>query len=367
MESDICSTCTESLHSVQAFVERRSTDTEVRRWMVAGGAGDPDLWAEMAGRFGLQGLLIPEKYGGSGWGFGLVTRMLEQTGAALLVAPYLSCVLSAGALMLSDDDALKSEYLPGIASAEWFGALALAEVPGRCDAESVSAYADVDADGYRVSGVKSQVIDGQYADFYVVSARSGDDTRLFIIDFDAPGITVRPLKPLDQTRPLAQLEFHRTPARPLSDDPHAVDHLQAICGIALAAEQVGGARRCFDMAVEAVKTRAGTAPPGGDSQAIKRKCADTLLAVESARFAVYHGAQMLDEHSGNLCAASAMAQVQCSRVYLDIAAENMQIQRDDGSARMYRAELHFNRAKSSEMLFGEPAVHRERLAALVGI
>lgn len=353
--------------TVRAFLKKRSPEVEVRRLMDAGGAGDPDVWAQMAQQLGLQGLIIPEQYDGGGFGFGAAALVLEQLGASLLVAPYLSCVLSASALMLSDDETLRSEYLPGIASGEWFGALALAEESGRWESESLLSYADEDDDGHRVTGVKSYVVDGQYADFYIVSARCGDGVRLYVIDFDAPGITVSPLKPLDQTRPLATLEFRQTPARPLSDDPGSVDLMLAICGVALAAEQVGGAQRCLDMAVEYAKTRVQFGRPIGSFQAIKHKCADMLLAVESARSAAYHAADTLDEPTENPCVASAMAQAQCSTAYLNVAGENIQIHGGVGFTWEHPAHLYFKRAKSSEMLFGEPAVHRERLAALVGI
>jgi alkylation response protein AidB-like acyl-CoA dehydrogenase len=367
MDFDVSDEHQELARTVAAFLERRSPEVEVRQLMDAGAAGDPDVWAQMAHQLGLQGLIIPEEYGGGGGGFGLAALVLEQMGASLLVAPYLSCLLSASALMLSDDDALKSEYLPGIASGEWFGALALAEEPGRWGGESVLANAEADEDGYRLTGVKTYVVDGQYADFYLVSARCRDAVRLFVIDFDAPGITVTPLKPLDRTRPLARLEFDRVVARPVAGDPGTVERLHAMCGIALAAEQVGGAQRCLEMAVEYAKARVQFGRPIGSFQAIKHKCADMLLAVESARSAAYHAARVLDEGTEDPCVASAVAQAHCSATYSDVAGENIQIHGGIGFTWEHSAHLYFKRAKSSEMLFGEPALHRERLADLVGI
>jgi alkylation response protein AidB-like acyl-CoA dehydrogenase len=191
--------------------------------------------------------------------------------------------------------------------------------------------------------------------------------RLLVIDYDASGISVEPLKPLDLTRPLARLEFDRTPARVLSDDPAAVELLNARCGIALAAEQVGGAQRCLDMAVDYAKTRVQFGKPIGGFQAIKHKCADMLLAVESARSAAYHAAEVLDEGTEDPCVASAVAQSHCSTAYVHVAAENIQIHGGIGYTWEHPAQLYFKRAKSSEMLFGEPAAHRENLADLVGI
>jgi alkylation response protein AidB-like acyl-CoA dehydrogenase len=310
-----------------------------------------ELAITLAQQLALQGLIIPEEYGGGGFGFGTAALVLEQLGASLSAAPYLSCVLSASALLLSADAALRSEYLPGIASGEWFGALALAEEPGQWDDESVCAYAEPDEDAYAVTGVKTYVVDGQYADFYIVSARCAEGVRLFIIDYDAPGIVVRPLKLRDQTRPLATLEFHETPARSLSRDARSVEVMQAICGIALAAEQVGGARRCLDNLVRHAKARTQ----------FKHEYADLLLAVESARSAAYHAVHMLDERTEDLCVVSAVAQAYCSTAYVRVACESIQMHGGVG------AQMYYERAKCSEMLFGEPAVHRQRLAARVGI
>ncbi|WP_375483424.1 acyl-CoA dehydrogenase family protein [uncultured Mycobacterium sp.] len=357
----------ELARTVGAFLEKRSPEAQVRRLMEDGAAADPDVWAQMAQQLGLQGLIIPETYGGGGSGFADVALVLEQMGAALLVAPFLSAVVSSSALMLSDRKELRAEYLPGVAGGEWFGTLALADETGRWDAESCCAYADIDYCGYRVSGVKSYVLDGQYADFYIVSAGTDDGVRLFVIDFDAPGIGVTPLQPLDPTRPIARLTFDRVPARLLSADPGLVDRVLAIAAIALAAEQVGGAQRCLDMALDYAKTRIQFGRPIGGFQAIKHKCADMLVAVESARSAAYHAARVLDDAADDPRVAAAVAQVHCSQVYSMVAGENIQIHGGIGFTWEHPAHLYLRRAKSSEKLFGDPAAHRERLATLVGI
>lgn len=357
----------ELARTVEGFLEKRSPEAEVRRLMDDGAAADPDVWAQMAQQLGLQGLIIPEEYGGGGSGFVDLALVLEQMGAALLVAPFLSGALAASALMLSDSESLKSEYLPGIASGEWFGTLALAEDTGRWDPQAVSARVDTDDGGYYVSGVKMYVLDGQNADFYIVSARASDGVGLFLVDSDAPRITVTGLKPLDPTRPQARFEFDRAPAHPLTSNPANVGRVLAICGILLAAEQVGGAQRCLDMAVEYAKLRVQFGRPIGSFQAIKHKCADMLLEVESARSAAYHAAAVLDARVEDPNVACAVAQSHCSLAYSKGAAENIQIHGGIGFTWEHPAHLYFKRAKSSEMLFGDPATHREWLACLVGI
>jgi alkylation response protein AidB-like acyl-CoA dehydrogenase len=356
------------IRSVAGFLDKRSPEAEVRRLMEAGGAPDPGVWSAMAG-LGLQGLVIPESYGGGGFGYLDLTLVLEQMGEALLVSPFLSTVMAAAALLESDDDSLRSAYLPSLAAGERVGTLALAEDSGRWDAASIETVAQPDADRYRLSGTKSYVIDGQYADVIVVSARSPMGRRLFVVDADSQGVTVTPLRTLDATRPQARIEFSSAEARILSrvDDGRAlVEHVVAIAGICLAAEQVGGAQRCLDMAVSYAKTRVQFDRPIGSFQAIKHKCADMLVAVESARSAVYHAAATLDDGDDPVV-VSTVAAASCSQAYTHVAGENIQIHGGIGFTWDHPAQLYFKRAKSSEMLFGDPAFHRERLACLIGI
>jgi alkylation response protein AidB-like acyl-CoA dehydrogenase len=317
----------------------------------------------------LQGLIVPEGYGGGGFSHLDLALVLEQMGAALLVSPFLSTVLAASALIESDDEALKTAYLPSLASGERVGTLALAEDSGRWDVGSIETLARTDGDRYRLSGSKCYVVDGQYADVLVVSARSPTGRRLFVVDADAPGVTVTPLRTLDATRPQARIEFADAPARILSrvdDGRGLVEHVVAVAGICLAAEQVGGAQRCLDMAVSYAKTRVQFGRPIGSFQAIKHKCADMLLAVESARSAAYHAAETLDE-GGDPIVVGTVAQASCSAAYTFVAGENIQIHGGIGFTWDHPAQLYFQRAKSSEMLLGDPACQRERLACLIGI
>jgi alkylation response protein AidB-like acyl-CoA dehydrogenase len=358
--------------AVAAFFDKRSPETEVRRLMDGGGAPDPSVWSQMAGQLGLPGLVVPEKYGGGGFGFLDFALVAERAGAALLVAPLLSTVMAAGAVMLSKKEELKSTYLPALACGERIGALALAGESGSWDASATEVTARATDDGtIRLTGVKMYVVDGQHADMFVVSARSArGSVNLYVVEANSPEVTVSTLSTLDITRPQARVEFASAPARPLTDDADAaavINRVMAIAAILLAAEQVGGAQRCLDMAVEYAKVRVQFGRPIGSFQAIKHKCADVLLDVESARSAAYYAAGVLDDDNDDPLIAAALAKAHCSAAYTRVAGENIQIHGGIGFTWEHPAHLYFKRAKTSEILFGDPAWHRERLAALVGI
>jgi alkylation response protein AidB-like acyl-CoA dehydrogenase len=358
--------------AVSDFFEKRSPETEVRRLMDAGGAPDPAVWAQMTGQLGLAGLIVPEAYGGGGFGFGDFALVAERAGAALLVAPLLSTVSAAAALMLTTDGDLKSAHLPGLAAGDTVGALALAEETGSWDPASVQTTAEPGTDAIaRITGRKMYVVDGQLADLLVVSARSQDGTvGLYVVEAKSPEVATTALHTLDMTRPQAQVDFTAAPAQLLPGEPESgalIDRVAATAAILLAAEQVGGAQRCLDMAVEYAKVRVQFGKPIGSFQAIKHKCADMLLDVESARSAAYYAAGILDDGEDDTPVAAALAKAHCSAAYTRVAAENIQIHGGIGFTWEHPAHLYFKRAKTSELLFGDPAWHRERLATLVGI
>ncbi|MGD1279295.1 acyl-CoA dehydrogenase family protein [Mycobacterium seoulense] len=369
-------TLTEEQHELTgaaaAFFDKRSPETEVRRLMAEGGAADPAVWSQMAGQLGLPGLIVPEAYGGGGFRFLDFALVAERAGAALLVAPLVSTVAAAGAVMLSEDDELKTQYLPGLASGDCIGTLAIAEQSGRWGASAAEVTAEAGVGGgVRLTGVKMYVVDGQHADILITSARSPLGTvNLYVVEANSPEVTVTALSTLDMTRPQARVELASAPARPLAGDADGeavFERAMAIAAILVAAEQVGGAQRCLDMAVEYAKVRIQFGRPIGSFQAIKHKCADMLVDVESARSAAYYAAGVLDDGNDEALVAAALAKAHCSAAYTRVAGENIQIHGGIGFTWEHPAHLYFKRAKTSEILFGDPAWQRERLAALVGI
>ena len=116
---------------------------------------DAAVWTQMADQLGLQGLIIPEEFGGSGYGYIELIVVLEEMGRSLLCAPYFSSVvLAANTLLHSGDDAAKKDLLPGIASGETIATLAFTEENGRWDEEGITATAEASGDGFTINGTK---------------------------------------------------------------------------------------------------------------------------------------------------------------------------------------------------------------------
>ncbi len=357
--------------SVRRFLDDKCPMTEVRRLMETTEGYDPAVWEQMANQLGLQALAIPEEYGGAGFGYVELVVVLEEMGATLACVPYFSTVaLGANALLCSGDEGAKKDLLPGIASGETIATLAFTEEDGRWDLDGITLTASKKGSDWVLDGHKMFVIDGHTAGLVMVAARTGAGISLFAVEGDAPGLARTPLATMDQTRKQARLEFSSVPARLIGDEGAggpALTKTLDLAAVALAAEQVGGAQRCLDMSVEYAKTRIQFGRPIGSFQAIKHKCADMLLEVESAKSAAYYAGWAAAEDSDELPVVSSLAKSYCSEAYFHAAAENIQIHGGIGFTWEHDAHLYFKRAKSSELLLGDPSYHRELLAQRIGI
>ncbi|WP_208028952.1 MULTISPECIES: acyl-CoA dehydrogenase family protein [Rhabdothermincola] len=356
---------------VRQFLEAKSPESAVREQMETERGFDDAVWKQMAEQLGLQSLIVPEEFGGQGFGYVELIVVLEEMGRYLLCAPYFSTVvLAANTLIHSGDDAAKADYLPGIASGETIATLAFTEPNGRWDESGIEATATEEGGTWKLSGTKSFVLDGHTANLILVAARTGKGVSLFAVDGDAAGLTRTPLATMDQTRKQAKLELDGVEGRLIGEEGKGWDVLSTVldlAAVALAAEQVGGAQRCLDMAVEYAKVRVQFGRPIGSFQAIKHKCADMLLEVESAKSAAYYAGWCASEMNDELPSVASLAKAYCSDAYFHAAAENIQIHGGIGFTWEHPAHLYFKRAKSSELLFGDPTYHRELLAQRIGI
>ena len=368
--------------SVRRFLTERAPLTKVRELMETADGTDPDVWRQASAQLGLPGIAVPEEYGGAGFSFAEQAIVLEELGAALFTGPYLaSAVLAATALLASDDQETMKDLLPGIAAGETIATLAFTEDDGSWDPASIRLAATEDAAtkdaaaknaGWRLDGHKSFVLDGQAADLILAVATTGTDgtLSLFAVTSTAEALTRRALPTLDQTRKLARLSFNHTPAR-LVGEPGAaravLDHTLDVAAIALAAEQLGGAQRALDMAVAYAKVRQQFGRPIGSFQAIKHRCADLLLEVESLRSAVGYAAAAVAAGSTEVRVLAPLLKAYASEVYSHVAGENIQIHGGIGFTWEHDAHLYLKRAKASELFLGDASYHRERLATRIGL
>jgi len=337
---------------------------------------DPAVWRQMSEDLALPGIHIPEQYGGAGFGMVELCIVSEELGRALLCAPYFStAVLAANAILNAGTEAQKSALLPDLAKGARLATLAVTEPDGNWDPAGIQVVATPEADGYRLDGVKSYVVDGHVADLLIVAARTPktvgrEGLALFVLDAKAGGVERRLLESMDPTRKIARIDFRGAQANLLGKlDDGAKPILRTLdqAAIALANEMVGGAQALLDSAVNYAKLRVQFGRTIGSFQAIKHRLADLLLDVELAKSAAYYAAQAAAIDDPEWPALASLAKAGASETYLNTAIQCIQIHGGIGFTWDNDTHLWFKRAKSSEVFLGQPSYHRELLMQRWGV
>ena len=311
----------------------------------------PQAWARLTGELGLTGLAVPECHGGAGAGLAEVAVAVEETGRVLLPAPYLSTAL-AGAVLSEGDAVLggtgAAEFLPGIAS----GALRAAFVLG----------GSVAAGGGRLTGVAHHVLDGAEADLLVVRASDGEQDALFAVR--AVDTVVTPASTLDQTRSQATVEFRDAPAVAAG---RAAGRAEDLLRVMLAVESVGAAAHCLDVTVGYLKTRVQFGRPIGAFQALRHRCADLAVEVASARATAYAAVRAAAGSPAELPVLGPLAKRHCVDVFWHVAGEMIQLHGGIGFTWEHEAHRYLKRAKTSQLLHGNPAELRRLVSQRAGL
>jgi alkylation response protein AidB-like acyl-CoA dehydrogenase len=349
--------------TVRAFLERYSPEHEVRRAMSTDDGIDSALWRRMADELGLQGIAVPEEYGGTGYGMSEMQIVLEELGRSLACVPFLSSALVASNLILASGDVTAChDYLPELCSGSRIATVAVTEDGAGWDADNWRCYATVSCDRYQLSGRKSFVVDAHAADLFLVTAATLSGPAVFAVDAAADGVSAGALENVDATRRLGWVDLDAAEGRLVGtpgDGAVLVRHALVPAAAGLAAEQVGGARRALEVAVEYAKVREQFGRVIGSFQAIKQKCADMLLAVESATSAVYAAGLAIDDDSSESAALAYLALAQANEAYVFAATESIEIHGGVGFTWEHPAHLYYKRAVASSVLFGTAASLRE--------
>jgi acyl-CoA dehydrogenase len=332
---------------------------------------DPELWHRLAAELGLAGLVIPETYGGSGAGQVERSVALEEMGRALAPTPFLSsAVLATDTLLALDDEDARQELLPGIARGDIRATLAIAEADARWPTVPAATTARRDgAGGWLLNGAKTLVVDGATADPILVYGGTEDGPGFFLVSGNATGLDRAPLVTLDPTRRLARLAFSDTPARKLEcGDPVAASfRIADRAAVALAAEQAGGLAQAMELAVDYAKIRVQFGRFIGSYQAVKHGLVDSYIDWELTVSVVRHAAWVADHSPADLPEAAALAAAVASPAFFRVAARTIQFHGGIGFTWEHDAHLYYKRAKSSELLFGDPCDRRTLLADLLGL
>ncbi|KAB2340393.1 acyl-CoA dehydrogenase family protein [Actinomadura rudentiformis] len=338
--------------------------TSVRELDENGRGYDERLWRVLAQEVGLAGLGLPGPYGDGG--LAELAVVCEELGRVLAPVPFLGSTVLAGQV-LARCGPLSTTALKALAEGQ-VHALAVADADGAWRPENLAVTAQPAGDGWRLTGMSPFVLDGTAAAGFVVAAAGPDGVDVFTVAAGAPGVTARPTECLDLSRSQAMLLLDDAPAVRVTvggTGATAVTEGLDLALVALSAEQLGGAQACLDMTVAYARERTQFGRAIGSFQAVKHRCADMLLQVETARSAVLRAVAVQDDPSA-LAEAAAVAQSWCCEAYAWVAEETVQLHGGIGFTWEHDAHLYFRRAVADAALLGGSAHHRERLARLLG-
>jgi alkylation response protein AidB-like acyl-CoA dehydrogenase len=332
----------------------------------SGDGPDRAIWSVLATQLDLPGMSIPTEFGGAGYGPQEQAVVAQELGRGLFVSPYFATVvLAAAALMESQDERAQKRWLPQICAGTLTATLAVGEGNASWRHDIPHTRATQIGAGWFLNGQKTFVLDGATADLMLVVAAVDGRQGLFAVE-DPAGLTRTTVDTLDPSRPMATVELTDVAATRIGDDAGAFNRVvydRAL--VTLAAEQVGGARRCLEMATDYAKLRVAFGRRIGSFQAIKHKCADMLVGTELAESTAAYAASITDA-GPELSIAAAVAKSACSDAFLDVARANVQVHGGIGFTWEHGAHRYFKRAKASQLLFGAPVQQRARLGELLG-
>jgi alkylation response protein AidB-like acyl-CoA dehydrogenase len=364
--------------TARKFLDSECSTSFVRRMMASEQAVTPEFWNQLAEN-GWLGITYPEDDGGSGLGLVDLVVLMEEVGRAVMPGPYPATVLLGGAAIAEAGSAAqRREFLPRIAAGDAKATLATTEPNARWDAAGVTLAAREERGGFVLNGTKLFVPDAHLADVLVVAARSRDGSAmedgisLFLVAKNAPGLTVRLLPSVDQTRKLCEVRLDNValPASALLGELNqgwpALSRVVDRAAVALSAEMCGAAQRVLDITVDYAKLRTAFGKPIGSYQGVKHRCADMLVEIENAKSLTYYAAWAVDEGEPDAAMAVSMAKAAASDAGRKVCAAGIQLHGGIGMTWEHDLQLYLKRAKADEIAFGDATWHRERIARLMG-
>jgi acyl-CoA dehydrogenase len=335
-----------------------------------------ELWGQLS-ELGWPGIIIPEQYGGLGFGFLGLAAVLEESGRTLLASPLIaSCVLGGSSILLAGSESQKESLLPRIAAGELTLALALEESHHH-DPLGIGTSAEKLAAGYRLAGKKTFVVDGSSADLLVVAARTAgspgdaEGISLFLVDADARGVR-RARTSLMDGRDAARITFDgvELPADALLGEAgtawpvleQVLDRGRA----ALAAEMLGGILEVFERTVEYLKQREQFGVKIGSFQALQHRCAFMFTEIELCRTVVMDACSAVDENPPMLPMSASLAKAKLNDTFESVTNESVQMHGGIGTTNELDIGLFLKRSRVSMQLLGDAPYHRDRYARLRG-
>lgn len=362
--------------SAKAFATEKLPVSQLRALRTAGQGYDKGAWKEMV-ELGFTGVLIPEEFGGSGFGYVGLGQVLEAQGATIAATPLVSTALvGASALLLAGTQAQKDAWLPKIAAGEAITALAVDE-GAHHDPAHIKLSAKKSGAGFTLNGDKRYVVDGAEADLLIVAARTSGDAgdatgvTLFLVPAGTKGVTWTALKTLDAHAAanvsFGGVEVGADAVLGTVDGGYGVlEQILDRARIGLAAEMLGASDAAFDMTSEYLKVRKQFGQLIGSFQSLQHRAAIMFTELELTRSCVSAALEALDRNANNVSELASLAKARAAETLHLVSNETVQMHGGIGMTDAHDSGLYMKRARVLENLYGGESFHRDRYARIGG-
>ena len=331
-----------------------------RRRAITGAASSAgfsrEAYGEMAA-LGLTGLYVPDTHDGMGLGPVDAMVVLEELGRGIVLEPLAQTLIASAVLSGYAPDAVKSNWLPKIASGDAVVVLAYQERAGRYNYAKCEAKATLAQDTWALTATKSIVTAGDQADAFLVPAMANGALALFLVERAASGVTTRGYVTQDGGR-AAEVMLVNSPATLVTLDgltalAHAVDvGIAATC-----AEAVGVMDKALAITVDYMNTRKQFGVLISSFQALRHRTADMKMQLELARSMSYYAALKLNAPAAERSAAMARAKYQLGVSMRFVGQQAVQLHGGIGVTDEYIVSHYFKKLTQLEMTFGDTLHH----------
>ncbi|MEM8935342.1 MAG: acyl-CoA dehydrogenase family protein [Pseudomonadota bacterium] len=332
---------------VRGLLSDNSSFDRLRMLIDENAEWDERLWRQLA-ELGFLSAAIPEEYGGMGLtdlDLGVVSIEIGRANAAI---PFFNAISFAASFILAaDNDEVKQNWLPKIASGETVATVAIGEGSRGWRPTSPG----VRFRSGKLNGRKWPVFDGGIADIAIVLVACEEASALALVQLDQPGVERRKLEGFDQLRSAYELDFIDAKAELLACSA-TFDQIIDKAVIQLAFESVGAAEACIHMAKDYAMDRSIFGRPLASYQAIKHRLADILVQTEFARSSAYYAAWAVSGAPEELSSAAASCQLTALSAFESAARENLQVHGGIGYTFEANCHFYYRRERMNAALLG---------------
>jgi alkylation response protein AidB-like acyl-CoA dehydrogenase len=334
--------------------------------------------------FGVQGAMLPERYGGRAYDPLTAAALLEGLGYGCLDNGLL---FSLGAQILSvqvpillfGSDELKDRYLPGLAGGALIGAHCVTEPEAGSDAFSLQTTAARDGDSYVLNGHKTYITSAPIADAFLIvanldPARGSKGLTAFLVDKGTPGLSVPPtLEKMGlRTAQMGEVLLHdcRVPAHNrlgVEGSGGTVFNAAMEWERALIlAPALGSMRRQLEECITRARTRRQFGKAIGKNQAISNKIVEMHVRLQSTRWLLYHVAA-LKSAGKRLLSEPSEVKLQVSETWVHNCEDAMQIHGAQGYLTEFGVERELRDALASRIYSGTSEIQKLIIAGFLGV